>query len=188
MHVPSFPLHLFSCIAFWFFFLSNELFEYFLKSHLNVPPPFFCFVYFLDVRCDKISRQKQLEGEEVYFGLEFQRNGVTIAGRPDSSVRTWRQWEGVATTGGHGHNRRTWWQREAVVSGEGRWLFTLHPCSGSRELIGSGARLLNLKARPSGSLPPARGHLLKDLQHSKTASPAREQVLTHMSQWGTGHI
>lgn len=109
------------------------------------------FLFSLLPQCDKIFWQKQkifLEGKGVYFGLEFQRNGVTTAERCGSSRRAWQQ----------------------QVAGEGRWLFTLHPCSGSRELIASGARLLSLKASHSDSLPPARCHLLKDLQHSKTAS------------------
>lgn len=84
-------------------------------------------------------------------------------------------WEDLVAAGGHGGRR-------------GKVAVHIASLLGKQRVNRKWGQAVKPQGPPCDSLPPARCHLLKDLQCSKAASPAREPVLTHGSHWGTGHI
>lgn len=99
--------------------------------------------------------QKQLKEERVYFCLRFWRVNPS-----------WRGW---------------------YVSRPPNWLIPFHCAApGVRERTGSGVRPYTLQALlpPSNTLPPAKFHIPKVPQPSRTTPPAGNQEFKPMSLWG----
>lgn len=75
--------------------------------------------------------------------------------------------------------KRAWWQEHEVA---GHMMSAARKHENAKD-IGSGHQ--TSRAVPSDLLLPTRLHLLKMPQPSQTAPPAGDQVVKHMSLWGT---